>query len=117
MKKITKQAIEAFYGVSLTNEDTKQRHIVRSKGNTQVRQTIHHSGQSYIAELWLHGNKIAKRSVEGLAINPQGYCTVTTKERLNGLPGVHITQRNFIWRLNGEELDVNEWTLVRTNPN
>jgi len=41
----------------------------------------------------------------GLFISDGGWQTVTTKERLNGFPNVHIYQKNFQWFLNGEEWD------------
>ena len=52
--------------------------------------------------LRLHDSNIAVWDAEGLFITNCGYKTVTTKERLNGLPNVHIVQKNFQWFLNGE---------------
>jgi len=55
--------------------------------------------------LRLHGNAIAYRYNDPertLSITNCGWETNTTKERLNGLPNVQITQKNFQWFLNGE---------------
>lgn len=38
-----------------------------------------------------------------LEITNAGWATNTTKERLNGIPGVSISQRKGIWYLNGKE--------------
>jgi hypothetical protein len=86
MRKITRDAVEAF----MSNRDFK-------RGNTWV--------QCAVGRRWfhLHGNVIAEITNNGeLYICSQGWNTVTTKERLNGLPGVHIQQKDFQWLLNGE---------------
>ena len=68
--------------------------------------------------IWLFGNKIAEyrsdynnEPLNGLWITSAGWRTNTTKERLNGLPGVNITQRNHQWYLNGVAWDGN-WIHV-----
>tara|TARA_R110002020_G_scaffold127534_2_gene286115 strand:- start:19 stop:351 length:333 start_codon:yes stop_codon:yes gene_type:complete len=81
------------------------------RGNTQVKTYAH----SNYRELLLHGNVIAYMNENGLFISNGGYepdssryrsdtptGSVTTKDRLNGLPNVSIYQRNFQWYLNGE---------------
>jgi hypothetical protein len=40
-----------------------------------------------------------------LQISNAGWASNTTKERLNGIPGVHIKQKNWTWYLNGQEWD------------
>ena len=40
-----------------------------------------------------------------LWISSAGWKTVTTKERLNGFPSVHIYQHKFEWYLNGQIWD------------
>ena len=48
--------------------------------------------------LKLHGNVIAQIDELGmLSITNAGWHSNTTKERLNGLPSVRISQRNFQW--------------------
>lgn len=90
MRKITFDAVAAFY-----NEKPFKR------GNTEVevfictllRKTVY---------LILHGNTIARLKNGKLTISNGGWSSNTTKERLNGLTGVHIQQKDFVWYLNGE---------------
>lgn len=93
MRQITKKAVEALLvGSSYKNS------------NTEVRDNA----------MYLHEHKIAWLDVNGqLWISHCGYKTNTTKERLNGLPGVDIRQRNFTWYLNGEEWNGNHKCLGR----
>jgi hypothetical protein len=94
MRKITQEAIDAF-----TNKYNFH------KGNTSVE----HSTR--VSMMYLHGNCIARLTSQGLEVNHQGYITNTTKERLNGIPGVHIQQKNFIWYLNGKEM-LDGWNKI-----
>ena len=97
MRKITQDAIRAF-----------EKHKEFKRGNTEVEV----SEGGLFAELKLHGNTIAKSGVfEGLMISSAGHKTQTTKERLNGLEGVSVYQRNFTWYLNGREW-TGEWVDV-----
>lgn len=57
--------------------------------------------------IWLHSNKIAEKIDGSLWINSCGWLTNTTKERLNGLEGVNITQMKGVWYLNGVKWDGN----------
>lgn len=82
MRKITKAVCSAF-----------ERQVPLSMGNT------HTDGVA----LYLHGNKIAQHTSEGLMISDAGWNTVTTRERLNGLRGVHVQQKKGILYLNGKE--------------
>ena len=63
--------------------------------------------------MWLHGKAIAQRDRGKLYVRTAGWRTSTTKERLNGLSGVSVYQKNHEWYLNNE-LWVNdsEWTEV-----
>lgn len=61
--------------------------------------------------LFLHGNAIAKHTPKGLMITNAGWSSNTTKERLNGLQGVSISQKNHQWYLNGKEWG-GEWILI-----
>jgi len=88
MRKITEDAIRAF-----RNREKFKR------GNSEVVVT----GKS--SYLLLHGHVIATLDADGLFITSAGWATTTTKERLNGLPNVHIVQKNFQWFLNGELWD------------
>lgn len=60
--------------------------------------------------LRLHGNAIAylyNDPQRTLSITNCGWFSNTTKERLNGIPGVFIKQKNFDWYLNGVKWDGN----------
>lgn len=95
MRKITQEACRAFENL----EEYK-------KSNTEVRIL-----NDVCAEMYLHGNLIAYSSKHGIYISNATYFTNTTKERLNGLTGVHIQQRNFDWYLNGEAWNGN-WIRI-----
>ena len=88
MRKITREAQRAF-----------KRGRKFKKDNTQVEVF------EDMTTLRLHGNLIAWENDTGVFIQNAGYFTATTKERLNGLYGVHIQQKNFEWYLNGERWD------------
>lgn len=94
MRKITQDAIRALY----ENKNFK-------RGNTEVRRGI-------VPCLLLHDNIIAKLTIfDGLCISSAGWNTNTTKERLNGLEGVSIYQKNFTWYLNDREW-TGQWVSV-----
>lgn len=84
MRKVTSQIVSAFYAGDK-----------RTVGNTMT------DGNA----IYLHGNKIAEKREDGIYISNAGWSTVTTKERLNGLRGVSISQKNWEWFLNGEAWD------------
>lgn len=98
MRKITRQACQAFEN----GENFKA-------SNTTV--TIDENGK--YMHLW--GHCIARQlngNTNSLEINLCGYNTVTTRERLNGLWGVNIHNKNFTPYLNGNEIPTNEWVKV-----
>jgi hypothetical protein len=93
MRKITREIVNAF-------QNSRSLTIGNSRTN----------GES----LWLFGNKIAEIRRDGLWITNAGWDSVTTKERLNGLSGVHIQQRRGVWLLNdrvwdGRWVNVDAW--------
>jgi len=96
MRKITREAVAAFMGG----------YDFRSS-NTEVLV----SEDTGAVTLFLHGNAIARRDSNGLRVSNGGWSSNTTKERLNGIPGVSVAQRNFEWFLNGRPWD-GSWTLV-----
>lgn len=62
--------------------------------------------------LYLFGNHIARDAGEGhVAISNRGWFTLTTKDRLNALCNVNISQRKGKWYLNGQEWG-GEWVIV-----
>lgn len=101
MRQITEQIVRAFegrYSKKINNSET--------------------DGTS----LWLHDNKIAEHRDGGIWITNAGWSSKTTKERLNGLTGVHITQKNFEWYLNGNLWDgswicLNDLTSIEEQAN
>ena len=66
-----------------------------------------------VVVLKLHGNAIARRDIDSQIIEvcDGGWSSNTTKDRLNGLPGVSVHQKNFQWFLNGEEWNGN-WARI-----
>ena len=90
-KKITQESVSAF----LDCRPFK-------KSNMEVLR------EGTIYYLKLFGNKIAAIEGDGrLWISNAGWDTKTTKERLNGLPGVSIQQKKGEWYLNGNQWDGN----------
>jgi len=93
MRKVTKEAINAlFAGKSYSNDNT-------SVENGTVR---------------LHNSSIIEIRHDGLYITTAGWNTPTTKERLNGLNGVHINTVKHQLMLNGVAWD-GKWTKVNVN--
>lgn len=89
MRKITKQAINAFYNAEKF-----------SSSNTMVEVLPN------VTILKLHNNAIAYRYNDPentLSITNCGWFSTTTKERLNGLKDVSISQKKGVWYLNGKE--------------
>ena len=95
MRKITKEAVNKF----LSREPFR-------KSNMSVEENYG------LYKLKLHGNTIAVLDeFNMLSISNAGWASNTTKERLNGLPHVHVKQKNWNWFLNGQEWN-GEWTRV-----
>jgi hypothetical protein len=93
MRKITKESIRAFMSASNFN-----------KGNTKVEVLDN------VTILKLCGNAIAYRynnPIRTISITNCGWESKTTKERLNGIEGVSISQIKGQWYLNGEEWNGN----------
>ena len=90
MRKVTEQAVNAFLLNKPFNGD-----------NTTVERS------RLGATLYLHGNLIASKDLDSkhIQITNAGWFSNTTKERLNGLPGVSIQQKKGVWYLNGKEWD------------
>lgn len=92
MKKITQDAVNAFYN----NKKFK-------RTNTEVRE--YHGEQV----MWLYTTVIAILKEDELIIRHGGYTTNTTKERLNGILSEYknskykVIQRDFVWYLRNNE--------------
>jgi hypothetical protein len=85
MRKITTDSVRALLDGVLFKRDNTE--VVRE-------------GSIYYLKLF--GNKIAARKGDGrIWIRTAGWFSDTTKERLNGLPNVHIQQKSYEWYLNG----------------
>jgi len=95
MRKITQEACNAF-----ENDQNYK------KSNTKV-----YALDDVHVEMILHGNLIAYSSPKGIFISNGGWSSNTTKERLNGLTGVSIQQKDFVWYLNGEAWN-GDWIKV-----
>ena len=96
MRAITRDIVQAFRAGE-----------VMSKGNSNT------DGNA----LFLHGNKIAWWD-EGhrLWIDTCGWNSNTTRERLNGLPGVKVSTKQGQMFLNGKEWDGQAVKVVEHNP-
>lgn len=89
MRKITEQSIDAFYNAKPFK-----------KANMEIKVLPN------VTIMLLHNNPIAYRyndPEKTLMITNAGWQSNTTKERLNGIRGVDIRQKNFVWYLNGKE--------------
>ena len=97
MRAITRDAIEAFgWGEPF------------SRDNTRV--AVH----GECVTLLLHDNAIARRDGSSLIIRTAGWPTTTTKERLNGLPGVSVSTSKGVLYLNGKAWEDHEdWTTIK----
>lgn len=104
MRKITEAAIQAF----LAGDEF-------SRGNTRVEVRPFKGASEPSVILVLHDSPIARyvksQGVASLQVCDGGWQTITTKERLNGLPGVQVHQKAGQWYLNGMAWD-GSWTHV-----
>ena len=92
MRKITKDIIRAW-----RNQETKTINNSHTDGTT----------------LFLFGNAIARFVGTEIEITSAGWETTTTKERLNGIPGVSVYQEKGAWYLNNKLWEnPGEWTPV-----
>jgi len=91
MRKITEESVDAFMNA---------RRFKKSNTEVEVKPNV--------TILKLFGNEIAYRYNDPrrtLSITNCGWRSVTTKERLNGIPGVSIYQRDHEWYLNDKPWD------------
>ena len=96
-RKITTQAVNAF--------------MIARKNFSQDNTTVTIEGN--VITMRLHGNAIARRVVgsNDIEVSNGGWSSNTTKERLNGLPGVSVCQRKGQWFLNGNAWN-GEWIFA-----
>lgn len=100
MRKITEQAIDAFFQCKPFK-----------KSNTEV--IILYKGIWVKSDLYLHGNHIARyiHAKKKCTITTAGWNTRTTRERLNGIPQVSLYTSKGKLYLNDNEWD-GKWTDV-----
>tara|TARA_R110000764_G_scaffold73226_1_gene149476 strand:- start:648 stop:944 length:297 start_codon:yes stop_codon:yes gene_type:complete len=93
MRKITEKSVNAFLSAKKFNKSNMSVEVLPN-----------------VTVLKYQGNEIAYKyndPKKTLSITNCGWFSNTTKERLNGLPNVHIQQKNFVWYLNGKEWNGN----------
>lgn len=92
-RKVTKQAIHAFL----------------NGGRFTSKNTTVATNADGVTELCLHGSPIARRVSDKILVTVAGWNTLTTRERLNGIPGVRVCNRRRQLYLNGKPWD-GAWT-------
>lgn len=92
------------------NQTTSKINNAFVQGQAKKISNTNTDGQS----LWLFNNKIAEHREDGMYITNAGWKSRTTKERLNGLPNVSISQKKGEWYLNGNLWD-GGWIKVNDN--
>lgn len=91
MRKITRESVQAFMDARPFSKDNTTIEVLPN-----------------VTIMRLHGNRIAYRYNDPertLSVTNAGWFSNTTKERLNGIPGVSINQKKGEWYLNGEVWD------------
>lgn len=108
MRKITQLAINAFMNGQNFKLDNTEIKVYDSM----------YEGEPQRVGFYLHGNIIAVKELSSseIKITSAGWSSNTTKERLNGIPGVSIIQRKGVWYLNGN-LWHGEWTVINKGDN
>lgn len=105
MRKITEAAVAAFLSGDEFSRDNTRVEVRPFQGSIALDNVI----------LVLYGNPIARyvksQGVATLQVCDGNHQTNTTKERLNGLPGVSVNQKAGQWYLNGVAWD-GYWTHV-----
>ena len=107
-RKITTLAINAFMSAREFSLDNTKIEVVTERFCTEI------PGDTRPAILLkLHGHVIARRYIgsNDIQITNAGWFSNTTKERLNGIPGVSICQKKGQWFLNGNAWN-GEWTTI-----
>ena len=94
MRKVTKEVVSSF-----------MHRQPKAVGNTTT------DGDT----LRLHGNAIARWTETGqLEVSFAGWGTVTTRDRLNGIPGVNVHQHRHDQYMDGELVeDLTDWHIVK----
>lgn len=93
MRKITQMAYGAF--CSDTSLETSNTQVVVTKNTT---------------EMYLFGNKIARKVGDKIEITLAGYNTMTTRERLSAFANVYTKQGQAY--INGKAVSDDEWVTL-----
>lgn len=109
MRKITSEVVKALYGKGNFN-----------KSNTVVEYLLQPHAET--SDVYLFDNLIARYNhrAKTLQIFNQGWYSITTKERLNGILDAfncYIRQHQFVWYVvfpNGEEVPFEEGMILNT---
>jgi hypothetical protein len=113
-RKITREAVRAFYlgrpfssaNTRVYIEDNEVKMMLHSTViASRVFNPVHGPQMFYNVRTGDYGN-------HKLTLNTGGWTSNTTKERLNGLVGVSVYQKNFQWFLNGKEWDGNKIEVI-----
>lgn len=99
MRQITSEAIYNF-----NNNFTFQKSNTRVTVGTGTHRLLPEY-KGALTVLSLHGKDIAIKTKDGLYITNAGWQSNVTKERLNGLDGVCIYQKDWDWYLNDQPWD------------
>lgn len=107
MRKITQDVVAAFLAA---------KEFTRTNSDVVIRPTFYQDGTNKtIVVLRLHANEIARYNAEdgidSLEITTAGWSSNTTKERLNGLPNVHVHHKRKQLYLNNTVWD-GDWVKV-----
>ena len=87
--------------------------VRKVENNTEIRQTAN-IGKPNVFALYLHGNRIAVWTEDGLIkLSDGGYRSNTTKARLNQFVPVSIYQKDYVWYIGDQTFQ--EGTTVRVN--
>jgi D-alanyl-D-alanine carboxypeptidase len=96
MKKIDSEAAKALMSFGKYKRD-----------NTEV------TSSGVVSQMKLYGNLIAIHDDGKLSVSLAGYNTVTTKSRLNGLPGVSICNIKGDPYLNGIKIETDKFYQIQ----
>ena len=113
-RKISNEACEALMNCRTYRKSNTRVVLEKDWKNYQGKTDINIWGMT------LFGNNIAtyiwseEEQCRHLYICDGGYQSVTTKERLNALPNVHIYQKDYQWYLNDKKWNGNSTRIITT---
>lgn len=113
MRKITEESTYAFEVGDKFKKSNMEVDVVTMDRNVS-RYALEFKEGDVVSKLYLHGNMIAVKNFRtgDISISNAGWTSNTTKERLNGITGVSIYQRNWSWYLHDKEWD-GSWVMPR----